>query len=47
MDVLLIDALLEQQENGNKVDETFTTTAYNNILKIFREELKHHLTKII
>ena len=35
MDVVLIDALLEQQENGKKVDETFTTTAYNNILKIF------------
>ncbi|KAK1563637.1 hypothetical protein Q3G72_030491 [Acer saccharum] len=33
MDIVLIDALLEQQVNGNRVDGTFTTTAYNNVLK--------------
>ena len=34
MDIVLIDALLEQQVNGNRVDGTFTTTAYNNVLKV-------------
>lgn len=34
MDVVLIDALLEQQINGNRVNRTFTTTAYNNVLQI-------------
>ncbi|KAL5540939.1 hypothetical protein UlMin_044915 [Ulmus minor] len=45
MDVVLIDALLEQQVNGNRVDETFTTTAYNNVLKICREELNYPFEK--
>ena len=45
MDVVLIDALLEQQANGNRVDGTFTTTAYNNVLKICREELKYQFDK--
>ncbi|KAK2648597.1 hypothetical protein Ddye_016086 [Dipteronia dyeriana] len=31
MDVELLDALLEQQANGNIIDETFTTSAYNNV----------------
>ncbi|KAK4835446.1 hypothetical protein QYF36_009792 [Acer negundo] len=30
MDVVLLDALLEQQANGNRIDGTFTTIAYNN-----------------
>ncbi|KAK3210789.1 hypothetical protein Dsin_015495 [Dipteronia sinensis] len=34
MDVVLLDALLEQQANGNRIDETFITSAYNNVLKI-------------
>ena len=33
MDLVLVDALLEQQLNGNRCDGTFTTTAYNNVLK--------------
>lgn len=45
MDVVLIDALLEQQVNGNRVDGTFTTTAYNNILTICRDELKYPFNK--
>ncbi|KAL5539290.1 hypothetical protein UlMin_044020 [Ulmus minor] len=45
MDVVLIDALLEQQVNGNRVDGTFTTTAYNNVLKICREELNYPFEK--
>ncbi|KAK4848573.1 hypothetical protein QYF36_014695 [Acer negundo] len=45
MDVVLLDALLEQQANGNRIDGTFTTTAYNNVLKICREELKYQFDK--
>ncbi|KAI9180607.1 hypothetical protein LWI28_006482 [Acer negundo] len=45
MDVVLFDALLEQQANGNRIDGTFTTTAYNNVLKICREELKYQFDK--
>ena len=45
IDVVLIDALLEQQVNGNRVDGTFTTTAYNNVLKICREELNYPFEK--
>ncbi|KAL5578745.1 hypothetical protein UlMin_011187 [Ulmus minor] len=45
MDVVLLDALLEQQVNGNRVDGTFTSTAYNNVLKVCREELKYPFDK--
>ncbi|KAL5571102.1 hypothetical protein UlMin_020699 [Ulmus minor] len=45
MDVVLLDALLEQQANGNRIDGTFTTSAYNNVLKICREELKYPFEK--
>ena len=45
MDIVLIDALLEQQVNGNRVDGTFTTTAYNNVLKICRDELNYPFDK--
>ncbi|KAK3189643.1 hypothetical protein Dsin_029204 [Dipteronia sinensis] len=45
MDVVLLDALLEQQANGNRIDGTFTTSAYNNVLKICREELKYPFDK--
>ncbi|XP_062085441.1 uncharacterized protein At2g29880-like [Humulus lupulus] len=45
MDIVLIDALLEQQANGNRVDGTFTTTAYNNVLKICRDKLKYPFDK--
>lgn len=45
MDVVLIDALLEQHVNGNRVDGTFTTSAYNNVLKICQEELKYPFDK--
>ena len=34
IDVVLLNALLEQQIIGNRIDGTFTTTAYNNVLKI-------------
>ncbi|KAL5566274.1 hypothetical protein UlMin_029438 [Ulmus minor] len=45
MDLVLIDALLEQQLNDNRCDGTFTTTAYSNILKICRDELNLSLDK--
>ena len=45
MDAVLIDALLEQQVNGNRVDGTFTTTAYNNVLTICQGELKYPFNK--
>ena len=45
MDSILLDALLEQQVNGYRVDGVFTTTAYNNVLKICREQLKYSFDK--
>ena len=45
MDIMLIDALLEQQVNGNRVDGTFTTTAYNNFLQICRDKLNYPFDK--
>ncbi|XP_062085603.1 uncharacterized protein At2g29880-like [Humulus lupulus] len=45
MDVVLLDALLEQQANGNRIDGTFTTTTYNIVLKICQEELKYPFDK--
>lgn len=45
MDVVLIDASMGQQTNGNQVDGTFTTTAYSNVLKICQEELNLCLDK--
>ncbi|KAK1591193.1 hypothetical protein Q3G72_003688 [Acer saccharum] len=45
MDRVLLNALLGQQVNGNRIDGTLTTSAYNNVLKICREELKYPFDK--
>lgn len=45
MDVMLIEALLEQQIIGNRVNGTVTTTAYNNVLQICQEELNYPFDK--
>ncbi|KAK2640945.1 hypothetical protein Ddye_022708 [Dipteronia dyeriana] len=45
MDVVLFDTLLEKQANGNRIDRTFTISAYNNVLKICRKELKYPFDK--
>ena len=45
MDLVQLDALLEQQLNSNKCDDTFTTTTYNSVLKICREDLNFSLDK--
>lgn len=50
MDNALIDALYNQHVEGNRVNQTFTTLAYDNILKELREafnmEMELDKTKI-
>ena len=36
MDTTFIDALIEESRKGNRVDGTFTTMAYDNILSLLR-----------
>ncbi|GAV88141.1 Myb_DNA-bind_3 domain-containing protein [Cephalotus follicularis] len=48
MDDALVDALLNQQNMGNRVDNVFTTAAYDNMVKELREKIgvpveKNHL----
>ncbi|XP_059658746.1 uncharacterized protein LOC132305079 [Cornus florida] len=45
MDEVLIDALLEQEENGNRVDGTFTSTAYSNVVKKCTEKIGYPFDK--
>ena len=45
MDMVLLNALLEKQANGNGIDGTLTISAYNNVLKICREKLKYPFDK--
>ncbi|XP_059634713.1 uncharacterized protein At2g29880-like [Cornus florida] len=45
MDEVLIDALLEQEENGNRVDGTFTSTAYSNVIKKCTEKIGYPFDK--
>ncbi|XP_059664096.1 uncharacterized protein LOC132309849 [Cornus florida] len=45
VDGILLDALLEQQENGNRVDGTFTSTAYSNVVKICSQKLGYPFDK--
>lgn len=40
MDALFIEAMLYEQNQGNRPDGTFTTAAYNNMLKFLREKLE-------
>ncbi|XP_031482750.1 uncharacterized protein LOC116252544 [Nymphaea colorata] len=45
MDDVLIDALLLQQIIGNRVNDTFTTTAYDNVVTELNDKLGKMLTK--
>ncbi|XVF68006.1 hypothetical protein PTKIN_Ptkin10aG0168000 [Pterospermum kingtungense] len=44
-DNVFIDAMLEQQVNGYRIDEIFTSTAYVNMLKRLTDELKYPFDK--
>ncbi|XP_074561012.1 uncharacterized protein LOC141817238 isoform X2 [Curcuma longa] len=45
MDDVLVDAMIEQQNNGNRVDGMFTTAAYTQMTSICQEKLGISLTK--
>lgn len=45
MDEAFIDALLNQHYQGFRVDGTFTTNAYNNIIIELKEKLQMEFTK--
>ncbi|XLS67083.1 hypothetical protein HN51_018106 [Arachis hypogaea] len=45
MDTIFIDALIEECRKGNRVDGTFTTMAYDNILSLLRSIYGNHLRK--
>ena len=45
MDDAYIQALLNQHYEGYRVDGTFTTTAYNNIVKELKDKLGKDFTK--
>ncbi|KAK6939553.1 Myb/SANT-like domain [Dillenia turbinata] len=46
MDNAFIEAMLNQHYQGFRVDGTFTTTAYNNIIKELKEKLGMDLSKM-
>ena len=45
MDAAFLDALIEECGKGNRVDGTFTTTAYDNTLTVLRSSFGNHLRK--
>ncbi|RYR05145.1 hypothetical protein Ahy_B06g084999 [Arachis hypogaea] len=45
MDVAFFDALIEECSKGNRVDGTFTITAYDNILATLKASFANHLRK--
>ncbi|KAL4301355.1 hypothetical protein AHAS_Ahas17G0292600 [Arachis hypogaea] len=45
MDTTFIDALIEECRKGNRVDGTFTTMAYDNILSLLRSIYGNHIRK--
>lgn len=45
MDGIFIEALLQQHRTENRVDGTFTTTAYDNILAELKQNLGMELSK--
>ncbi|QHO13628.1 uncharacterized protein DS421_15g517110 [Arachis hypogaea] len=45
MDTTFIDALIEECRKGNRVNGTFTTMAYDNILSLLRSIYGNHLRK--
>ena len=44
-DGVLIDALLEEQLKGNRPNGTWSTTAFNNVVKTLTEKLKFPFEK--
>ncbi|KAG6538249.1 hypothetical protein ZIOFF_003362 [Zingiber officinale] len=45
MDRIFIDAMLEQQVNGNRIGDTFTSSAYKDMVVICSEKIEIPLTK--
>ncbi|XLS75120.1 hypothetical protein HN51_031989 [Arachis hypogaea] len=45
MDTTFIDALIEECLKENRVDDTFTTMSYDNILSLLRSTCSNHLHK--
>ncbi|XP_052110773.1 uncharacterized protein At2g29880-like [Arachis duranensis] len=45
MDVAFLDALIEECSKGNRVEGTFTTTAYDNVLATLKASFGNHLRK--
>ncbi|KAL4337896.1 hypothetical protein AHAS_Ahas12G0156000 [Arachis hypogaea] len=45
MDTTFIDALIEDCCKGNRVDDTFITMAYDNMLSLLRSIYSNHLRK--
>ncbi|KAL4292625.1 hypothetical protein AHAS_Ahas18G0046800 [Arachis hypogaea] len=45
MDTIFIDALIEECRKENRVDDTFTTMAYDNILSFLRSTYGNYLCK--
>ena len=45
MDLAFLDALIEECGKGNRVDGTFTTSVYDNILTILTSAFENHLRK--
>ncbi|KAL4301392.1 uncharacterized protein DS421_17g599570 [Arachis hypogaea] len=45
MDTTFIDALIEECRKGNRVDDTFTTMAYDNLLSLLRSIYDNHIRK--
>ncbi|KAL5557710.1 hypothetical protein UlMin_033921 [Ulmus minor] len=44
-DEVFVEALVHQQNMGNRIDKVFTTRAYNNVVKELREKLGEPLQK--
>ncbi|KAL4315379.1 hypothetical protein AHAS_Ahas15G0179200 [Arachis hypogaea] len=45
MDATFLDALIEECSKRNRVDSTFTTSAYENVLVILKASFGNHLWK--
>ncbi|RYR42698.1 hypothetical protein Ahy_A08g039150 [Arachis hypogaea] len=45
MDAFFLDALIEECNKRNRVDGTFTTTAYDNVLETLKASFGNHLRK--
>ena len=46
IDTILLDALIEEQNNGNRPNDVFSTTTYKNIADTCIEKLQIPLAKV-